>query len=319
LSFYKTYEEPENTKKESLLDKIFHHQSAVESDNILDQWLIAKLNILIDEVTKQMEIYDLPRSVRPIQEFIDEFSTWWLRRSRDRFKGNDQADKQKALMTFKYVLLELSKVMAPFLPFISENVYQEVGGHLESVHLEKWPEGQKADESLIVQMLEIRKIIELGLAKRSEAGIKIRQPLNKISAFGLNKNVVQEFEKNNQWLEIIKDELNVKQVDYAIEGEFVVKLDTEITEELKIEGVLRELVRTINGMRKDSGLTIKDQIKILWQSEAEIIKTVFNQDNLSNELKKLVLAQSLSVAELEEKAININGESVRLKIEKLQL
>ncbi len=331
LSFYKTYEQPEITKKESLMDKIFHHDQQVVSDNILDQWLLSKLNKLIAEVTKQMEAYDLPRSVRPIQDFIDEFSTWWLRRSRDRFKGDNEQDKNQALTTFKYTLLQLAKVMAPFTPFIAENVYREVGGKLESVHLDKWPEVGKIDTEMIDAMRAVQEVSTLGQALRAEAGIKIRQPLSGIKLIG--GQVCRQFKDHrDNFIEIIKDELNVKgfslieSLDNILDktnwiskatDQITVALNTEITEELQIEGALRELVRTINGMRKDAGLTIKDQIKLLWQSESEIIKSVLANEDLSNELKKLVLAQALEFVELQEKAININGESIKLKIEKL--
>lgn len=308
LSFYKTYQHP-GEKKESLLDKIFHHGKAPQSDNILDAWLLAKLNVLIAEVAKQMEAYDLPRSARPIQEFIDEFSTWWLRRSRDRFKSDNEADKQQALTTFKYVLLELSKVMAPFTPFIAEQVYREVGGKLESVHLEKWPEAEKADEKVIEDMELVRKAVELGLAKRSESGIKIRQPLSELSVYGLNLN--------ESALAIIANEVNVKKVLINKSSEIKVELNTEITEKLKLEGALRELVRTINGMRKDAGLTIKDNIKIKWESEGEIARKVFSDPLLSEELKKSTITQQLQEEKSEEKPVNINGEKVKLQIEKV--
>lgn len=308
LSFYKTYQQPDE-KKESLLDKIFHHGKAPQSDNILDAWLLAKLNVLIAEVAKQMEAYDLPRSARPIQEFIDEFSTWWLRRSRDRFKSDNEADKQQALTTFKYVLLELSKVMAPFTPFIAEQVYREVGGKLESVHLEKWPEAEKADEKVIEDMELVRKAVELGLAKRSESGIKIRQPLSELSVYGLNLN--------ESVLAIIANEVNVKKVLINKSSEIKVELNTEITEKLKLEGALRELVRTINGMRKDAGLTIKDNIKIKWESEGEIARKVFSDPLLSEELKKSTITQQLQEEKSEEKPVNINGEKVKLQIEKV--
>lgn len=282
-------------------------------DNALDQWLIAKLNKLIEEVTSQMEAYDLPRAVRPIQDFIDEFSTWWLRRSRDRFKGTDEVDKRQAIAVFRITLLELSKVMAPFMPFIAEQTYQQVGGELASVHLDKWPKVGKSDDRILEQMESIRNIVELGLAKRAELGIKIRQPLASLkfpsAKFALPNGAETLFV-------LIQDELNVKQV-IADKEISEIELDTELTEELKVEGALRELIRTINSLRKDAGLTIQDRVELSWQSADPIVKQVFSQDKINAELARSVLADKIIEVELGEKAVSINGEQVKLKIVKL--
>jgi isoleucyl-tRNA synthetase len=279
------------------------------SDNILDEWLIAKLNKLVKGVTVAMEAYDLPRATRPLAEFIDEFSTWWLRRSRDRFKSDNEADKQKALVTFKFALLELSKVMAPFTPFAAEYLYKEIGGKSESVHLEKWPEMNAINEKVLEQMDQVRKIVELGLAKRAEVGIKIRQPLNKLIVYG--------YDLTDDYKQIIAEEINVKMVEFNKGTEIKVELDTEITEELKIEGALRELIRTINGMRKEAGLTIKDQVQLSWQSEGEIIKKVIANETFNDELKKSTITQELIEADNESKPVNINGEKVKIMVEKI--
>ena len=296
LSFYKLYAGDNQPAGDS-------------SDNILDQWLIAKLNKLVEDVTKAMEEYDLPRATRPLVGFIDEFSTWWLRRSRDRFKSDDEVDKQKALATFKFVLLELSKVMAPFMPFASEYAYREVGGGLESVHLEKWPETGKIAEKVLEQMDQVRKIVELGLAKRAEAGVKIRQPLAKLSVYG--------YLLEGEYGQIVADEMNVKNVEFNKGAEVKVELDTEITDELKVEGALRELIRTINGMRKDAGLTIKDKIKLEWQSDGDIVKKVFADAALLGELMKSTITEEAVQNDNDAKAVNVNGEKIRLQIEKV--
>ncbi|MFA5029938.1 MAG: class I tRNA ligase family protein [Patescibacteria group bacterium] len=290
------------------------------NDNVLDQWLLAKLNLLIKEVAGAMEAYDLPRAVRPIAGFIDEFSTWWLRRSRDRFKGADEKDKQQALAVFGHTLLELSKVMAPFTPFIAEQVYKEVGpssqggrasGEQESVHLEKWPEESEIliKEEVIKQMEQVRKIVELGLAKRAEAGIKIRQPLGnfQFSIFNFQNNA-------DQYLKIIADELNVKKVVYNKNLGQEIELDTEITKELKLEGVARELVRTINNLRREAGLTIQDQIKIDWQSEGETIRQVFAVESLVEELKRATITKEFLDKDNQGQVAEINGEKIKLEI-----
>jgi isoleucyl-tRNA synthetase len=260
-----------------------------------------------------MEAYDLPRATRPIASFIEEFSTWWLRRSRDRFKGDDDNDKKQALMIFRFVLLELSKVMAPFTPFIAEYVYREIGGGKESVHLEEWPEVGKIDKKILEQMEQVRKIVELGLAARAEAGIKIRQPLSKAIVSNYELRITNDIELSK----LIADELNVKKIEGIDSLEIKVELDTKLTNELKIEGALRELIRTINNLRKEAGLTIKDQIKVSWQSDGKVVQKVFTDSALSQELKNSTLSRDIIEAENDAKSVNVNSEKARIKIEKI--
>ena len=311
LSFYKTYE------VENIVE-------VKEINNILDKWLVVKLNLLIKEVTRQMENYDLPRAVRPLAEFIDEFSTRWLQLSRERLKGEDQQDREQAIFTFKYVLSELAKVMAPFTPFIAEHVYGEVGSKLESVHLEKWPEineelygdGYTSDfaEALTEQMNLVSKVEELGLAARAEAKIKIRQPLNKIIVTGIS---LAETNYQDQLIELIKTKLNIKEVEFNKGDEIKVQLDTEMTEELKVEGALRELIRTINSLRKTAGLTVGDTIDIKWHSDGVILKQVFADQKLSAELLRSTLSRQLINEASDSKSVNLNGEEVKLEIVKI--
>lgn len=291
------------------------------SQNVLDQWIIARLNELIEEVTKNMNAYDLPRSVRPIGDFINDLSTWYIRRSRDRFKGEDEADKQAALATTGHVLIELSKVMAPFMPFIAEQVWQKVTGNNfgnegKSVHLEEWPKlvtsEQEIESSILAQMETVRKIVEAGLAKRDEVNMKIRQPLPYYST-DLVKGLAPAY------VEVIKDELNVLELRFGAN-----ELGTEMTEELLMEGSKRELVRFINAMRKNAGLTIQDRVAVYWdiaeaESAASMAKRVFAE--LGGELAKDVLADEIKpgrAAELDlEKEVKVNGELVWLGIKKI--
>ncbi|MFA6594116.1 MAG: class I tRNA ligase family protein [Candidatus Buchananbacteria bacterium] len=313
LSFYKLYEASEPTAS-----------LAADSVNILDKWLLVKLNLLILEVTKNMEAYDLPRATRPLAEFIDEFSTRWLQSSRDRLKGDDETDKRQAIATFRFVLMELSKVMAPFTPFIAEYVYKQIGGKLESVHLETWPqvdeefygsrEATDASNKLKEQMSLVATIEEMGLSARAEAKIKIRQPLNQATVYGL---ALAEESYKQQLINLIKDKLNLKNLEFAGGTEIKIDLDTKLTDELKIEGAWRELVRTINTLRKDAGLTIKDRIRLSWQSEGEIVKKVLADPALNAELKKSTLTQEIAEADSDAKPVNINGEKVKIKIEKI--
>lgn len=296
--------------------KIDNHKS----DNILDKWILARLNQLINIVTEGMDNYDLPKSTRPITEFIDDLSTWYIRRSRDRFKGENKKDKEAAITTTRFVLLELSKIMAPFMPFIAEQLWQKVTGNdfkdkNKSVHLEEWP-GKlriKNEELRVVEEMEmVRKIVELGLAERDDAGIKVRQPLNQLR--------IKNYELKNEYEELIKDELNVKNIKTKKgKGEIEVELDTDMTPELKQEGLKRELVRFINNMRKNASLTIKDRIVIYWESKAKEIKDAIS--NFQEDILKDTLADDISEgmgSDIEEKKeVKANSADVILGIKKI--
>jgi isoleucyl-tRNA synthetase len=286
--------------------------------NILDKWILARLNILIKEVSVGMESYNIPKAVRPIDDFINDFSTWYIRRSRDRFKSDNEADKKSALHITQYVLIQLAKVMAPFTPFIAEQIWQKVTGHNfkdenKSVHLEAWvlydDPMEKEDMEILKQMEEVRKIVELGLAKRDEAGIKVRQPLASLEVKSQKSKV-----KSKEYIELIKDELNIKDVVFAdSEGDIEVKLNIEMTDDLKLEGLKREIVRLVNNLRKNAGLTIQDRIVLSWQSDSELIKNVFAK--MSDELKKDTLSEKIIEGDGEE--VKVNGEIVKLGISKL--
>jgi len=290
-------------------------------ENVLDKWILARLNQLIEVTTDGMDNYDLPKATRPITEFIDDLSTWHIRRSRDRFKGDNKKDKESALKTTGFILLQLSKIMAPFMPFMAEQLWQKVTGNDfkdkdRSVHLEEWPkasEQQKADSRVLEKMEVVRKIVELGLAKRDEAGIRVRQPLQKLEIGNLKLGL------NEEYVKLIKDEVNIKDVVCGKgKGELEVKLDIKISEELKQEGIKRELVRSINNLRKDAGLTIKDRITICWESKAKEIEKVIN--SFKNDILKETLADDITGGMSDDtdtkKEVKINGDEVVLGIKK---
>lgn len=295
--------------------------SAPKSKNVLDKWIVARLNQLIEEATTGMANYNLPKASRPIVGFIDDLSTWYIRRSRDRFKSDDEADKQAALETTGFVLLELSKVMAPFTPFIAEQVWQKATEHNfsnenKSVHLEAWPSQAKIKNNeleIIEEMEKVRKIVELGLAKRDEAGIKVRQPLQELKVQSAKLKV------DDIYLDLIKDEVNVKNIVIAKgKEELSVKLDTEITEDLKLEGVKRELVRFINNLRKDAELTIQDRAKIYFETEDRDVKEAIQKHK--EEILKDTLGSDITegVSEVDiEKAVKVNGGEVKLGLKKV--
>ncbi len=286
LSFYLMYR---NQKTEIRKQK---------SENILDKWILVKLNLLKQEITDQMKAYNLVKATRPISGFINELSTWYLRRSRERFKAGDF----DGINTLGYVLLEFSKLIAPFMPFIAEEIYRQIGGPKESVHLENWPAsvptkvGTTARPArLLKQMNLARQIVEKGLAARAEASIKIRQPLSSYVT-----SLTDKLEEEIQ--ELIKDELNIKELRFAE----IDWLDTKITPELKQEGVTRELIRQINQLRKEAGLTINDKVIVYYDGLAEVFAK-FNE-----EIRKATLADKTEKGEVD-KMKEVEGGKVGIK------
>ena len=248
---------------------------ATNSTHQLDRWILARLGALTAQMTGALEAYDLPSYCRPLRAFIDDYSTWYLRRSRDRVKGDDAEDKQHCLATQRYVLLTLTKLMAPVTPFIAESIYRGILGE-GSVHLQAWPSfakasegaagwlgwlarmfglpaqaGGSADAALIADMEAVRALASRALEARERAGLKVRQPL------GLLK--VRALPKTPGLAEILADEVNVKKVEEDPGLPEEAWLDTELTEVLREEGKVREFVRAIQQWRKEQGLQIADR------------------------------------------------------------
>ncbi|NUM25957.1 MAG: isoleucine--tRNA ligase [Candidatus Buchananbacteria bacterium] len=234
---------------------------APKTKNVLDRWILAKLNVLNQEITEKMNSYQIVKAARPITEFINELSTWYLRRSRERFKDGDELGVQ----TLGFVLREFAKVAAPFMPFVTEEIYRQIGGEKESVHLETWPKVNKKliDEKLLTEMKLVGQIVERGLAARANAGIKIRQPLLSYTTSLADKLA-------DDLVDIIKDELNIKELQFGKTD----NLDITITDALKLEGLARELIRQINQLRKDSGLTVNDRVIIYQQGLDELFSAL---------------------------------------------
>lgn len=222
------------------------------STHVLDRWILARLDEVLARSTDGYEHYLLDEAVRPLALFVDDLSTWYLRRSRERLKA-DGEDKRAALATLRYVLHMLACVMAPAAPFMAEHVFQAVHEERdeESVHLAMWPESVRASffarlfaktDTVLTDMQETRAIVTAALEARDEAGIKVRQPLQKLTVKGLALPAEHRA--------LIADEVNVKEV---VGGqEFA--LDTTITEELKAEGVVRDFVREVQAYRKAQNL-----------------------------------------------------------------
>ncbi len=234
------------------------HAASDTSTHVLDRWIIARLRQTHGEITEAMDVYDLTSATRPLALFVDDLSTWYLRRSRDRIKGEDVGDpstplgtsKKAALSTTLFILLETSKMIAPFAPFMAERLWQELKTEQdeESVHLSSWAHAQVADDSVVAHMRSAREIVSKALEARDTAKIKVRQPLATLT-------VPESVKLADEYIAIIADEVNVKKI---LTGQDIA-LDTNITHDLRQEGMLRDVVRDIQAFRKESNLHPKDQ------------------------------------------------------------
>ncbi len=261
---------------------------SAELSNPLDKWIISRIHELTKEIGAHMDKYDLPNAIKPILPFIDDASNWYVRRSRKRFwKSDNDTDKNDAYCTLHYVLVQLSIVMAPFTPFLSEELYRKLTGG-ESVHLLDWPEVGHINELLIQQMAGVRVVITDGLADRAKNSLKVRQPLAKVTVSDKKYSLINDFE------EIILEELNVKKLapsaDLAVDD---ISLELKLTPELKREGVMREVIRHIQQARKQAGLDVDDRIELCLFSKDKIINDVLEDTVLTDTIKHETLTKSL--------------------------
>ena len=232
-------------------------KATADSSHVLDRWIVNRLNQVIQETTAGYKNYELDKATRPITEFIDDLSVWYLRRSRDRLKGEDAADKEKALATLRYTLRTLALMMAPVMPFYAEYLWQAVKQDVdaESVHLAAWPKAGDIDLDNLKAMEETREVVTAALEARTKAGIKVRQPLGSLMT---NRALTPEYTN------IIADEVNVRVA--STDGTDVAVLDLTLTDELLAEGAVRELMRAVQGRRKTEGLAPSDEIVLTVQS-----------------------------------------------------
>jgi isoleucine--tRNA ligase len=280
--------------------------------NPLDIWLVSRIHQVRNQIMEGMEAYNIPAALSSVLEFIDDMSNWFVRRSRRRFwKSEDDQDKLEAYSTLYYVLIYLAKILAPFTPFLAEELYQKMTGAgvvnseiPESVHLLDWPEAGVIDEAVLTQMAKTREIITAGLAERmkkteSEAQIKVRQPLAKLVYAG---------EKLDDFYEqIIMEEVNVKSVEH---GEALM-LDKTLTPELLEEGKIRELIRFVQAARKKAGLNVDDRIRLMVSMEVpETYREMLMNEVLAEELVK---EGNFAYDEI----VKVQGENIAISLEKI--
>jgi isoleucyl-tRNA synthetase len=274
------------------------------SANVLDQWIVNRLYQFVLDVKNGMEIYDLSLATKPYELFVEDLSTWYLRRSRDRIKDGDIEAKK----TLYFVLKTTVQLFAPFMPFIAEDIWRrlKLEAESESVHLTNFfmniPE-YNVNLEIIKEMTEVREVVTLGLQARQKAGIPVRQPLSELR--------ITNHELPKEYFEIIKDELNIKSVEMFEGEEQNVELDTHITEELRAEGQYRELVRAIQDIRKKNGLNPIDLVTLVISTNVEGQEFI---NKFKSEMMKTVSAKEIKVEENDGSEIKIGELTFKISI-----
>ena len=291
-------------------------------ENPLDLWIVSRVHKLRNEITENMDAYNIPRALEGVLPFLDDASNWFVRRSRRRFwKSEDDGDKTQAYQTLHYVLSYLALLLAPFVPFLAEELWDKMVGD-GSVHLKDWPAAGEINEKILAEMAEVRGYVNEALALRAKNGVKIRQPLKEV--------VIPHVASDLKWfVEILQEELNVKGVSYVVlekdeNGEILshkpaekVDFNFEITPELRAEGLMREIIRHIQASRKKAGLNVDDRIELNFSSENEDLSGAFKK--FVQEISKEVLAEKAEFSndELEfSQTVKIEGGEAKISLKK---
>lgn len=309
----------DNTKPFSL--------SPSDVTNPLDIWIVSRVHQLAAEVDVRMEAYDLQGALKPILPFIEDASNWYVRRSRRRFwKSEDDGDKNDAYRTLHYVLLKLAVILAPFTPFLAEELYQKLGGGNESVHLLDWPRNYALDQEVLDKMARTRDLINVGLGLRMkkdehQEAIKVRQPLAFASYAGQKLDDFYE--------QVIAEELNVKTIQFvknlpehlaeydSVDGEMNaekwLEVSKKLTPELRREGMMREVIRHVQSARKAAGLQVDDRITLqLATDDTELQRAI---DEHTETIAAETLAQFGTTSDYKTVA-NIEGKELTICLQK---
>lgn len=301
--FFTTYAEIENWDSETSWQPASKGLDALK--NPLDIWIVSRLHQTKAKIIAGMSEYNIPKALEDVLPFIDDLSNWFVRRSRRRFsKNEDEQDKQEAFWTLHLVLIKTAQILAPFVPFLSEELYQKMTGSQDSVHLLNYPQNTEIDSEVLDQMSCTRQIITDALALRmqksdTEEQIKVRQPLSKLVYDGAKLPDFYE--------QIIADEVNVKEV---INGDHFA-LDKTLTEELKREGYARDLVRAIQSARKNAKLSMDDHIRLSLSLDLP--------DGFEDFVKSETLTDDFTTSAnyAHDEIAKISGENITISLEKI--
>ncbi len=315
LAFYELY-------RDKSVEEVFDHYSGAASSQTLDRWIFARLDDLIFESQNHLDNYRLLEPVRAVRDFIGDLSTWYLRRSRERIKSGDQDAKR----TLYIVLKTLAKVIAPFAPFAAEDIWQRLKapdievpkfffkgttiqqGDVESVHLADWPMGGGSGREVDLKKMKLtREIVSFGLEARQKAKLPVKQALSTL------KYKVESGELEKEYLELIKDELNVKEVIFDKNIGAEVELDIEITDELRQEGNYRELVRALQDLRKKTGLTPSDVV-VLQVETSEAGRALV--EKFMEDMKRVVLLSKVEFAGNDGDVVKLGDLEFKVQIKK---
>ncbi|HEX5395185.1 MAG TPA: isoleucine--tRNA ligase [Candidatus Saccharimonadales bacterium] len=297
VRFFTTYAEVDGWKAKEL--------KAPESDNILDQWIIARLSQAITQSTKSADNYKIAHAVLPVFELIDDLSNWYIRRSRRRFwKSENDNDKEMAYATLHYALARTCQLLSPWAPFVADELWRQITNDMDlpkSSHLTDWPKPDTTSTKVLDKMKKAREYIAEGLSQRAESKIKVRQPLASVTVPEVGEALRG----------IIADELNVKEVKTGKK----VSVDLKLTPELKSEGIMRELVRVIQNARKKAGLNVEDRIHLRLESDSKDVKEAVKR------FKDTIFAETLATAELKGKGtysetVEVEGTKVGISLAK---
>ena len=293
-----------------------------ELTNPLDIWIVSRLHQLVAEVERHMDTYNIPDALSPILPFLDDASNWYVRRSRRRFwKSEDDGDKNDAYRTLHYVLVRLSYILAPFTPFLAEELYHNLTGDDESIHLKDWLAAGEINRAILRDMNALRAAVNDGLSKRAAEGIKVRQPLASAKLVStISENATDEV---RQFLvDIARDELNVKSVEIATGSELEaaessaqpsVVYDFVITPELKREGLVREVIRHVQSARKKAGLQVDDRIMLQLTTDDEQLRQAIDEH------AELITAETLATfgqGEAYSTTATIEGAELQITIQR---
>jgi isoleucyl-tRNA synthetase len=299
------------------------------STHILDRWIFARLMEVERDMTNAMDRSDLVEATRLLRPFVEDLSTWWLRRSRERMKGADAYDRLDALRTLKELLLETSLLMAPFMPFFSEKLYQDLGGAKMSVHLDRWPKADERliDPQLLADMKWARDVVTRGLEARVAAALPVRQALAKLDILFRDNAEAMRLSARQDLLRLIRDELNVEAVGLESSASgipesdlWAVRLDTVLTPELKKKGMARELVRHVMNARKAAGLAPQDRIDLIIATEDTGARDTLEElgRGISEDVKavRITIAEAVPEAFGVPASVSLDGMSLHIGLKR---